>query len=258
MFQLFFYQPTYNILVFFLNIIPNHDVGIAIILTTIFIKIILLPLNLKAQESQYVMREMEGEMRGLKEKNKNDHKKYGEELMLLYKTKNVSPFSSLLLLFIQIPIFFALFFVFQSGIKFDQTSIYSFVSFPDKINLLAFGLFDLSKAYWWIGVLCGVSMYVYTKKQSDLMKRISAVLKSKKEKENKQENNTKMESFSEIFAKNMNFQMVYFFPIISGITAAYFPAALGVYWTTSNILSIFQDFYIQKKLNIEGFIKKHS
>jgi membrane protein insertase Oxa1/YidC/SpoIIIJ len=56
----------------------------------------------------------------------------------------------------------------------------------------------------------------------------------------------------------MNFQMVYFFPIISGLAAAYLPAALGIYWITSNILNIGQDVYIKKKLDIEGFIKRNS
>lgn len=250
MFHHLFYEPVYNLLVVLLNIVPNKDVGIAIILTTIIIKIILLPLNLKAQRGQYLMREIQGQINDIKEKYKGDTKKYSEEIMKLYKEKDISPFTSIFLLLIQIPIFFALFFVFKYDIKLDNNSIYSFVSFPESVKTLAFGLFDLSKNYWWIGVLSGVSMFIFSKRQTTTMNRINEVFNKKKA--------NSEETFADIFAKNMSFQMVYFLPVISGVAASYLPSALGVYWITSNILNILQDIYIKKKIDIEGFIKKHS
>lgn len=263
MFQTFFYQPVYNLLVFFLNLFPNHDVGLAIILTTLFIKLCLLPLNLKAQKTQYVMKEMEGELKDLKEKYSKDTKTYTEKIMALYKQKEISPLSSVLLLLIQIPIFFALFFVFDSSIILEKNSIYSFIKFPENVNHLAFGFLDLSKAYISIGLITGISMFIYAKKQSETMKRISEVFKKKHQNIKNKSNIDKLalggpESFAETFAKNMHIQMVYVFPVMSGFAAAYFPAALGIYWSTSNILSIFQDIYIKKKLDIEGFIKRNS
>jgi membrane protein insertase Oxa1/YidC/SpoIIIJ len=51
--------------------------------------------------------------------------------------------------------------------------------------------------------------------------------------------------------------MTYLLPIISGFSAAILPGVIGVYWTINNILNIFQDIYIKRKLNIEKFIKEH-
>jgi YidC/Oxa1 family membrane protein insertase len=258
MFHTFFYEPVYNLLVLFLNLTP--DIGIAIILTTLIIKIILLPLNLRAQKSQYIMKELEGELKDLKEKHGGDNKVYTEKMLALYKEKEINPFASIFLLVIQIPIFFALFFVFKYDIKLDAASIYSFVKFPHHLNDLAFGFLDLSKNYICIGILTGATMFMYSKKQVATMKRITDTFKNKREKNNKNNKTTQggVEAFAEAFSKNMNFQMVYFFPIISGLAAAYLPAALGVYWITSNILNIGQDVYIKKKLDIEGFIKRNS
>ena len=259
MFDTFFYEPIYNLLVVFLKLTP--DIGVAIILTTLFIKLVLLPLNLKAQKGQYLMKELEGEFKNLKEKYGADQKVYAEKMMAIYKQKGINPFSSIFLLVIQIPIFFALYFVFNEPIKLDVNSIYAFLEFPNNLKELAFGFLNLSKNNIYIGILTGLTMFIYSKRQVATNQRISEVFSAKGGPASGGKNSsstTSQESFADVFAKNMNFQMVYFFPIISGLAAAYLPAALGIYWATSNIINIFQDVYIKKKLDIEGFILKHS
>ena len=246
MFHTFFTEPIYNIVVFFLNLIPNHDVGIAIILTTILIKLILLKPNISSQKSNYLMREAQVEIEEIKNKYKGDNKKIAEETMNLYKKKNIKPFSNFLVLLIQIPIFFALYYVFRDGVINNPNSLYFFNKFPENIKHLAFGFLDLSQKYWGVGVITGITMFIFAKRQANIFKKIS----------NKKENK-KDDSFQAVFAKNMQTQMVYFFPILSGLSAAVLPSVLGVYWTTNNILNILQDIYIKRKLNIEGFIKEH-
>ncbi len=248
MFHTIFLAPIYNMFVFFLNLIPNHDVGIAIILTTVLIKIILLKPNLNSQKSTYLMREAQVEIDEVKKKYKGDSKKIAEETMKLYKTKKIKPFASILIMLIQIPVFFALYYVFKDGINLRSDLIYSFNHFPIDVKHLAFGFIDLSQKYWWIGIIAGLAMFIYSKRQADTFKKISESVKK---------NNEKDESFKTIFAKNMQTQMVYFLPIISGISAAVLPAVLGVYWATNNILNVFQDIYIKRKINIDDFIKKH-
>lgn len=247
MFNTFFLEPVYNIVVTFLNLIPGHDVGIAIILTTFAVKIILLPLNLSSQRSSYLMREAQVEIDEIKKKHSGDNKKIAEETMLLYKEKKIKPFTSILTLIIQIPVFFALYFVFKDGINFNQSLIYSYIHFPENIQHLAFGFLDMTRQYWWLGVLTGITMFIFSKRQADTLKKMSPVLKVG---ENKND-------FKTIFAKNMQMQMTYFLPVISGISAAFLPGVIGVYWTINNILNIFQDVYIKRKLNIEKFIKEH-
>ncbi len=245
MFNLLFLKPIYNAVLFFVNIIPNHDIGIAIILTTLLVKIILLPLNLSSQRSTYLMKEAQIEIEEIKIKNKGDKKKLAEETMALYKKKKINPFSSIFTLIIQIPVFFALYFVFREGVVFKGNLIYSFIHFPENLKHLAFGFIDLTKQYWFLGVLTAITMYIFSKRQADAFKNIK-------------ENKEKESDFKTIFAKNMQMQMTYFLPIISGVSAALFPAVIGIYWVVNNILNIFQDIYIKRKLNIEKFIKDHN
>lgn len=248
MFHTLFLQPIYNIVITFLNVIPGQDIGIAIILTTLLVKIILLPLNLSSQRSSYLMREAQVEIDEIKKRYAGDNKKIAEETMILYKEKKIKPFTSILTLIIQLPVFFALYFVFKDGIKFNESLIYSFIHFPQNIEHLAFGFLDITKHYWWLGVLTGISMFIFSKRQANTLKQISG---------NKDKNKEKQNDFKTVFAKNMQMQMTYILPVISGVSAAVLPGVIGIYWTINNILNIFQDIYIKRKLNIEKFIKDH-
>ena len=248
MFNTLFLQPIYNTVLVFINIIPNHDIGIAIILTTLLVKLVLLPLNLSSQRSNYLMKEAQIEIDEIKTKYKGDNKKLAEETMALYKKKKINPLSSIFGLIIQIPVFFALYFVFSDGVIFKENLIYSFVSFPENLKHLAFGFIDLTKTYWFLGVLTAVTMYIFSKRQADAFKNIKQTKDSEK----------KEPDFKTVFAKNMQMQMTYFLPVVSGVSAALFPAVIGVYWVTNNILNIFQDVYIKRKLNIEKFVKEHN
>jgi len=245
MFNTLFLRPIYNTVLFFINMIPNHDIGLAIVLTTLLVKLILLPLNLSSQRSTYLMKEVQIEIDEIKIKHKGDNKKLTEETMALYKKKKINPFSSIFTLIIQIPVFFALYFVFRDGVIFKQNLIYSFISFPPNLKHLAFGFIDLTKHYWFLGVLTGITMYIFSKRQADAFKNVK-------------ENKEIKADFKTIFAKNMQMQMTYFLPLISGLSAAIFPAVIGVYWTVNNILNILQDVYIKRKLKIEKFVKEHN
>ncbi|MBC2582650.1 membrane protein insertase YidC [Clostridium sp. DJ247] len=105
--------------------IPNKNIsyGLAIILMTVIIKIILLPLNIKQIKSSTAMSELQPEIKKLQEKYKNDPQKSQQEMMKLYKEKGASPFSGCLPLLVQWPILIALYYVFNnlqgiSGVKF--------------------------------------------------------------------------------------------------------------------------------------------
>lgn len=240
MFHTIFLEPVYNIVVFFLNIIPSHDIGIAIIFTTLLIKLILLKINISSQRSSYLMKSVEIDINKIKEKYKGDNKKIAEDTMALYKEKKIKPFASILGLIIQIPVFFALYFVFRDGVKLDNNLIYSFIKFPSHVQDLAFGFMNISQKYWILGVLTGISMFILAKRQSSL----TGISKD-----------NKSTDFKTVFAKNMQFQMTYFLPIFAGFSTAMFPAVIGIYWTVNNILSIFQDIYIKRQLRKEGLIK---
>ncbi len=240
MFNTFFLAPVYNIVVFFLNLFPSHDIGVAIILTTILIKLLLLKLNLSSQKSSYLIKDAQEELSTIKKKYGDNKQKIAEETMKIYKEKKIKPFSSFLILLIQIPVFFALFYVFRDGgVILREDLIYSFNTFPETVKNLAFGFMNLSQKYIWVGILTGITMFILSKRQS------LGLTNNKKE---EKQRDSKTQDFQEVFAKTMQMQMKYFLPVISGVSAAVLPSAIGVYWTVNNILSIFQDIYIKKKL----------
>lgn len=232
MFHTIFYEPVYNLLVFALTIVPLHDVGAAIILVTLIVRGALLPLNLSATRSQYALKKVEGEISSIREKHKENPQEMSKKMMEVYRREHINPFSSIFVLLIQIPIFFALYFVFSKGMKPDDNSLYTFLSFPEKLHTLAFGVLDVTGKSIIIAVITGLTAYILAKRQTNSM-----VIKK----------HSHEETFQDHFMKSMKIQLLYVLPIIISFSAAVLPAALGLYWTTSNIISIIQDFYIKKK-----------
>lgn len=234
MFHTLFYEPIYNLIVVILTIVPLHDIGIAIIVATLVVKFLLLPINLSALRTQYLMKRLEPEMNKIKEIQKTKPQEASKMMIELYKKEKVNPFSSLFAVILQIPLFFALYFVFSEGLHADANSLYSFVHFPETLHTLAFGLFDVTtKGNIVIAILTGLSSYALAHRQT-------AEMGKKKE--------AHEESFQDQFMKSMKIQMLYVLPVIIGISAFVLPSALGVYWITSNVVGFAQDVYMKNKL----------
>src|SRR3989344_393315 len=122
----FLYAPLLNALAFLVSIVPGGDLGIAVIILTILVKIILFPLSQKSIESQAAMNILAPELNKIKNSgaSKEDQAKQTFEL---YKKHKTNPFSGCLLVLIQIPIIFALYYVFFKGIDFQSGLLYSFI-----------------------------------------------------------------------------------------------------------------------------------
>src|SRR3990167_1159143 len=111
------YQPLLNALACLVSIIPGGDVGIAVIVLTIIVKIVLFPLSQKSIESQAEMNLLAPELNKIKTAG-GSKEEQAKQTFELYKKHKVNPFSGCLLVLIQIPIIFALYFVFYKGISF--------------------------------------------------------------------------------------------------------------------------------------------
>lgn len=233
MFHTLFYEPVYNLLVVTLTLVPLHDIGAAIIIVTFIVKALLLPLNLSALRTQYMMKRLEPKMNKIKELQKTKPQEASKMMIELYRKEKVNPFASLFTVIIQIPIFFALYFVFSKGLQADPGSLYSFVNFPEKLHTLAFGLFDVTQKNIVIAVLTGLSSYALACRQT-------VGMVTKKE--------THEESFQDHFMKSMKIQLLYVLPVIIAVSAAVLPSALGLYWFISNIIGYAQDVYMKNKL----------
>ena len=109
LFHAFLYAPILNLLVFLYNIVPGHDLGVAIILLTIIIKLVLLPLSKQSIKSQKSLQDLQPKIDAIKAQYANNKEEMGRAMMNLYKENKVNPFSSCLPLLIQLPFFFAVF-----------------------------------------------------------------------------------------------------------------------------------------------------
>ena len=234
MFHTFFYEPVYNLIVIVLNFMPLHDIGATIIVVTLIVKGLLLPFNLSALRTQYTMKRIEPEMNRIKELQKKDPTAASKQMIDMYRREKINPFSSLFAMILQIPIFFALYFVFSKELFNDVNSIYSFVTFPTVLHTHAFGLFDVTKTNIVIPVLACISCHFLARRQS------SSMVSTKKKHEE--------ESFQDQFMKSMKIQMIYVLPAIIIFSGLVLPAALSLYWTVSNIASIGLDIYTKNKL----------
>src|SRR3989338_9741209 len=128
MMKVIFYVPLYNGLIFLIGVLPGHSVGIAVILFTVIVKLLLSPLSHKAAKFQLEMKAHEGDLNRIKEKYKNDKQAQGKAILEFYREKKVNPFAAIIPLFIQIPIVIALYYVFYKGglPSVDASLLYSF------------------------------------------------------------------------------------------------------------------------------------
>lgn len=128
MFTTLIVQPIFNLLTFIYAILPGHNFGLAIILFTIVIRLLMWPLVKKQLRNAKVMRQLQPELKRIKQETKGDRQKESVLVMELYKERGVSPFSSIGILIIQLPILIGLYAGLQRIIK-DPTQIVEF-SYP--------------------------------------------------------------------------------------------------------------------------------
>jgi len=240
-FNTFFYEPLYNGLIFLMtNVIPWADVGVAIVIFTIIIKLILLPISFKAIRTQVQMKEVEPEIKKIKEKNKNNNQAQAVELMSLYKKRGIKPFSGFILIFLQLPIILALYFIFlKGGFPVVKTEIlYSFVSKPEMVDIMFLGLVDITQKNLIIAMIAGITQFFHT-----------MVAMPKDKKSDKDAKTTK--TFKDEIMKSMSTQMRYVFPFIVFFISYKLSTAVAIYWATSNLVHIFQEIYIRKRIKTQ-------
>lgn len=236
-FKVAVYTPIYNGLVFLIDILPGGDVGFAVILITIFVKLVLFPLSLKAYRTQILMKGFNQEIDQIKNKYKDDRNKQAEAIMNFYRDKKVNPFASLVVLFIQIPIVISLYYVFYKGglPTINPDLLYSFVPNPDHVNTIFLGIFDTAGKSVFLAFVVGLTQFLQMK---------IAMPELAPKDPNKRPDQM---SFKDNMARGFQFQMRYVMPVVLGFIAYSISSAVSLYWTTSNIFAIGQELYLRRK-----------
>src|SRR3989344_9578297 len=154
------YYPLLNALVFLYNIVPFHDFGIAIILLTILIRIILYPLFHKSARHQAISQRLQPEVKKLQELHKGDKQKQTAAIMALHKEHGINPFSGFLLLVVQLPVLIGLYQILSRSLKPEfLAGLYSFIDAPAAINPIFLGLINLSEGSIFIVGLAAIAQY---------------------------------------------------------------------------------------------------
>ena len=222
----FLTKPLFFAIDYFFKLVGNY--GVAIILVTVCIRLLFFPLASFSFRSMGKMKLLQPEMTRLKELHKEDKMKLQQEMMALYKREGVNPMSGCLPILVQIPVFFALYKVLFVTIEMRHMPFYGWIhdlSAKDPTSL--FNLFGLLPydvpSFLVIGawpVAMGVSMWIQQK-------------------------------LNPAPPDPMQAKIFMFFPIFLTVLLAPFPAGLVIYWTFNNILTLIQQFYIQRKMSVK-------
>ena len=227
MFTTLFVAPLFNILFTFYGYIPGHDFGIAVICLTILVRLALWPLVTRQLHSQKLMQKMAPEIAKIRKETGGDREKQTQMLMELYKEKGTSPFAPLLPILFQLPIFFALYLVFQDSVHPERIAnlAYDWVEqIPAVASVIAnnaqfsptlLGVIDLTKPSLVLALLAGGVQWYQTK-----------MLQPKQQSDDPQ---------ARIMAT-----MVKVFPVLTVIFAMTLPSALALYWAVTSAVAILQ------------------
>ena len=203
------------------SVIPNY--GVAIILLTILIKLIFWPLGTKSYKSMNEMRKVQPLMMEIREKYKNDKQKMNQEIMGLYKTYKVNPASGCLPLLVQMPIFFALYRMLYQAIELRHAPFVGWISdlsAPDRLFHFNFAIPMMQEPH-------GIPMLT-------LIMGASFFLQQK---------------MAPAVGDPMQAKMMMLMPIFMTVIFINFPSGLVLYMFVNNIISMGQQYYIQKKLS---------
>ncbi len=230
LFNQLFFNPLYNLLIWLSAILPGSSLGLAIIILTILVKLILLPLYHKTTTSQKKIKALEPKLKELKEKHANNREERARQTMALYREHGINPLTSFWLLLIQIPIVLALFWVFQDSFTVRPELLYSFITPPALVNATLFGL-DLTAKNYLLAILVGVSQFI------QMRLAIPPIAPP----------TSKERSFKDDLARSMNLQMRYMMPAFITLVSFGFPAALTLYWLTSNLFAIGHELVVKRQ-----------
>ncbi len=232
-----FFDPVYNVLVFFVDAMPRGDVGLAIIATVVVVKVFLLPLSIKVVQTQKMMKELEPKLKEIKEKFKDKREEQAAAMMAVYKDAGMNPFANILLMFLQIPVLIALYLAVTrgGGIKLPEINtdiLYSFIPNPDVANVSMNFLqqIDITQPHLPLALLAGITQYIAIKfSMPALPPKVADAAPN----------------FKDDFARNMQLQMKYVMPVMI-VFIAHFSAVIGLYFVVSNVMMIAQEIFVRK------------
>lgn len=265
MFETIIVRPIFNALMLLYSLIPGGDFGVAIILFTIFIRILLYPLVRKQLHQTKLMRKLQPQLAKVKQAANGNRQLEATMQMELYKRHGVSPFQSIFVLLIQLPIFIGLYHVIQvitlhrdevvklAYVPIQQLEpVKKIIENPDNFNHTMLGFIDLTKTAFSDGrvnfillvlaLVSAITQYIMSKQTLPTTgkpkKRFRDIMKEAAE--GKQSDAAEMSTA-------MMTNMVKIMPIMMFFIMVNLPGALALYYTVSNLIATAQQHYLLNK-----------
>ena len=202
-----------------------HNWGVAIILLTVLIKAAFYPLSAKSYRSMAQMRELAPRLQSMKEKFGDDKQKMQQAMMEMYRTEKINPMSGCLPILIQVPVFIALYWMILGSVELRHAPFFGWIqdlSAPDTL----FGTLPwLNMPIGLLPILMGATMIIQTFLNPPPTDPIQA-------------------------------QVMKIMPVVFSVFFFFFPAGLVLYWLVNNILSIAQQWYVNKTIHAAALAKK--
>lgn len=251
-------QPIFNLLVLIYGLLPGHDFGISLILFTILVRLLMWPLVKKQLHQTKLIRALQPELKKIKAKAKGNRQLEAQLMMELYRERGVKPFSSFGLLFLQLPIFIALYRVIQI-ITTERDKIAMFTYQPieqlkpiaDIVNSTThqfdeslLGVVNLTKSgisaegiylpIIIIAALAAVLQYIQSRQitpRPDSNKKLRDIFRESAA--GKQVDQSEMSTL-------MSNRMIVIFPFLTFVIGLYLPGALVLYFAASSAVAVIQ------------------
>ncbi|MEK7610272.1 MAG: YidC/Oxa1 family membrane protein insertase [Patescibacteria group bacterium] len=231
LFNTIFFEPLYNALVFISSVLPGHNLGLAIIILTLIVKLILFPLYHRVATTQKKLKTLEPELKKIKDEHRDNRQRQAEKIMELYRQHGLNPLSGLWIMLIQIPILLALFWVFRDSVTLRPELLYSFVKPPATLNSYL-GFIDLTQASYLLAILTGAAQWL------QMQLSIPPLPASDPQ---------TAKGFSQDLAKSMNIQARYVLPAMMLVFSLGLPGAIALYWLVGSLFTIAHELLVKRQ-----------
>ena len=213
-----FYTPVYNLFVFLIDFFTGA-VWIAILVTVFIVRLVLLPITLRMSATQEKITKIKPDLEEIKRKYVNDRQTMGMKTMELYKKHNIKPFSSIFMfLFVQIPFFIGMYFIFKSLPEISYEILYFALEPIQEINYMLYNI-DLLQRSISLSIAAAVLQY------------FAFIASLKKTKSNP----------TEAMIKTMQKVFKFVLPLIALVFSYFLGAAIALYWCAINLFTIVQE-----------------
>lgn len=241
MFGTILINPLYNVFIFLIGIMPGGDVGLAIIVMTLVVRAVFYPAFTASIRTQMGMQEAQAELDEINKKYKDNSDEKAKRTMELFKERNIRPLAGFVALLVQIPIFIALYYAFfREGLPHIATNIlYSFVQAPPTVNLEFLGFLNLLSPHNIpLSLVVGALQYAVVR-LSVMRSKPSPHLAPEK-------------AQAQAMQQNL---MLYFMPALYVVLCYSLPAAAGLYFATTNVISLGQEMLIRRQIKRRKAVK---